>query len=155
MGQDGVSVERLRERFPQAVLDASEFRGEISVVVRATDLLPICQFLRDDADLAFDLCLFVSAVDQLDLGLSPRFVAVYQLYSLKHHRRLRLKVPLSGEAPTVDSVSTVWAAADWHEREAFDLMGIKFRGHPKLKRILMPDDWSGYPLRKEYPQRGH
>jgi NADH-quinone oxidoreductase subunit C/D len=154
MGQDGVSVERLRERFPQAVLDASEFRGETTIVVRATELLPICQFLRDDADLAFDLCLFVSAVDQLDLGLSPRFVAVYQLYSLKHRRRLRLKVPLSGDAPTVDSVSTVWSAADWHEREAYDLFGIRFKDHPELRRILLPHDWLGHPLRKDYALGG-
>jgi NADH-quinone oxidoreductase subunit C/D len=154
MGQDGVSVERLRDRFPQAVLDASEFRGETTAVVRAAELLPICQFLRDDADLAFDLCLFVSAVDQLDLGLSPRFATVYQLYSLKHRRRLRLKVPLPGDAPTVDSVSTVWPAADWHEREAYDLFGIRFKDHPELRRILLPHDWIGHPLRKDYALGG-
>jgi NADH-quinone oxidoreductase subunit C/D len=139
MGQDGVSVERLRERFPQT-----------TAFVRAAELLPICRFLRDDPDLAFDLCLFVSAVDQLDLGLSPRFLAVYQLYSLKHRRRLRLKVPLSGDAPTVDSVSVVWPAADWHEREAYDLFGIHFKDHPELRRILLPHDWTGHPLRKDY-----
>jgi NADH-quinone oxidoreductase subunit C/D len=149
-----MSVLKLKEHFPQAVLETCDFRGEEAIAVRAPDLLPICRFLRDDPDLAYDLCLFVSAVDQLDLGRSPRFVTVYQLYSLRHHRRLRLKVPLSGDPPAVDSVSSVWSAADWHERETFDLFGIQFRGHPELRRILLPHGWVGHPLRKDYPLGG-
>jgi NADH-quinone oxidoreductase subunit C/D len=141
---------RLLSRFSDAVLDVSEFRGETAVTVRAADLLPICRFLRDAPELAYDLCIFVSAVDRLDMGLSPRFEMVYQLFSLKHNRRLRLKVPLAGDPPAVDSVSSVWRAADWHERETFDLFGIHFRGHPELRRILMPHDWVGHPLRKDY-----
>ena len=144
------NVQKLNERFPNTVLDATDFRGETTVVVRAADILPVCRFLRDDADLAYDLCTFVTAIDQLDLGLAPRFVAVYQLFSLRHNRRLRLKAPLSGDAPAIDSVTPVWPAADWHEREAFDLMGIRFSGHPDLRRILCPDDWEGHPLRKDY-----
>jgi NADH dehydrogenase I D subunit len=81
-------------------------------------------------------------------------VGIYQLYSLEHGRRLRLKVPLSGEPPAVESVSSVWPAADWHEREAFDLFGIQYRGHPELRRIMLPDDWAGHPLRKDYPLGG-
>ncbi len=150
MIEDDMSVRKLKERFPQAVMDISDFRGETTVVIRAADILPICRFLRDDPDLAYDLCLFVSAIDQLDLGLLPRFVAVYQLYSLKHRHRLRLKAPLSGESPTVDSVTSVWPAADWHEREVFDLFGIQFKGHPEMRRIMMPHDWVGHPLRKDY-----
>ncbi len=148
------SVGKLKERFPQAVLEVGDFRGEATVVVRPTDLRSICQFLRDDPDQAYGLCLFVSGVDQLDLGLSPRFVAVYQLYSLKHRRRLRLKAPLTGDLPTVDSVSSIWPAANWHERETFDLLGIRFKDHPELRRILMPHDWVGHPLRKDYPLGG-
>jgi NADH-quinone oxidoreductase subunit C/D len=147
-------VERLNERFPGAVLDVGSFRRETTVVLRAAELLPVCQFLRDDPDLAYDLCLFVSAVDQQDLGVSPRFVGVYQLYSLTHQRRLRLKVPLSGEQPAVDSVTPVWRAADWHERETYDLLGVQYRGHPELRRILLPHDWTGHPLRKDYPLGG-
>ncbi len=147
-------VQMLKDRFPQAVLQVSQFRGETTVTVRAAELLPIGRFLRDDPELAYDLCLFVSAVDRLDLGQSPRFVAVYQLYSLKHAQRLRLTVPLSGNPPTVDSVSSVWPAADWHEREAFDLFGIHFRDHPEPRRILLPHDWQGHPLRKDYPLGG-
>lgn len=150
MTEGDVSVQRLKERFPEAVLDVGEFRGETSAIVRAADLLPVCQFLYDDPDLAYDLCLFVSALDQLDLGLAPRYMTVYQLYSLEHRRRLRLKVPLSGDVPTVDSVTAVWRAADWHERETFDLFGIHFKNHPELRRIMLPHDWIGHPLRKDY-----
>ena len=154
MGVDDVTIRRLKERFPQAVLDASEFRGETVVVVRAADILPVCKFLRDDDQLAYDLLLFVSAIDQVDLGLSPRFVALYQLDSLKHGRRLRLHAPLSGDTPIVDSVTPVWPAADWHERETYDMFGIQFRGHPEMRRILLPHDWVGHPLRKDYPLGG-
>jgi NADH-quinone oxidoreductase subunit C/D len=154
MAKGDTSVEKLRERFSRAVLEVGEFRGETTVTIHARDLVPVCQFLRDDPELAYNLCLFVSAVDQRDLGLLPRFVGVYQLYSLKHGRRLRLKVPLSGDPPVVDTVSTVWPAANWHEREAYDLFGIQYRGHPELRRIMLPDDWVGHPLRKDYPLGG-
>ena len=143
-------IQKLKARFPHVVLEASPASGETCAAVRAVDLLPVCQLLRDDPDLAYDLCLFVSAIDQLDLGLSPRFVAVYQLYSRQHRRRLRLHVPLSGDPPMVDSVTPVWRAADWHERETFDLFGVRFRGHPEMRRILLPHDWVGHPLRKDY-----
>jgi len=144
------SIRKLQGRFPDAVLETASFRGEATATVRAADILPICRFLRDDPDLAFDICLFVSAIDQLALGTSPRFVAVYQLYSLKHNSRLRLKVPLLGDPPAVESVSSVWTAADWHERETFDLLGVQFKGHPELRRILLPHEWVGHPLRKDY-----
>ena len=113
MIEGDASVQKLKERFPSTVLDTSEFREETTAVIRAADIVPICQFLHDDPEQAYDLCLFVSAIDQLELGLSPRFVAIWQLYSLKHHRRLRLKAPLSDQSPTVDSVASVWRAADW------------------------------------------
>jgi len=154
MMESDTSTSKLKERYPQAVLDVGRFREEAVIVVRAADILPICRYLRDDPDQAYDLCLFVSAIDQLDLGISPRFEAVYQLYSLKYQRRLRLKAPLSGDPPVVDSVSSVWPAADWHEREVFDLFGIHFRDHPELRRILLPHDWVGHPLRKDYPLGG-
>jgi len=154
MIEGDASVQKLKERFPNTVLDTSEFREETTAVIRAADIVPICQFLHDDPEQAYDLCLFVSAIDQLELGLSPRFVAVWQLYSLKHHRRLRLKAPLSDQSPTVDSVASVWRAADWHERETYDLFGIQFHGHPEMRRILLPHDWVGHPLRKDYPLGG-
>jgi NADH dehydrogenase I D subunit len=154
MIEGDVSIQKLREQFPDSILDVGRFRGETSVIVRAADIVPLCQFLRDDPDLAYDLCLFVSAIDQLHLGHAGRFVAVYQLYSLKYNRRLRLKTPLSGDPPSVDSVTPVWPAADWHERETYDLFGIRFKNHPELRRILLPHDWAGHPLRKDYPVGG-
>jgi NADH dehydrogenase I D subunit len=154
MIEGDTSIHKLKERFPQSILEVHDFRGETTAVVRARDLVPMCQFLRDDPDQAYDLCLFISAVDQLDLGHQPRFVAVYQLFSLKHRRCLRLRVPLSGDPPAVDSVASIWPAADWHEREAFDLFGIQFRDHPELRRIMLPHDWVGHPLRKDYPIGG-
>jgi len=154
MSTADATVQRLRERYPASIQDVRVFRGETTVVIPAADILPVCRFLRDEPDLSYDLCLFVSAMDRLDMGLSPRFVAVYQLYSLKHRRRLRLQAPLSGDPPTIDSVTSVWPAADWHERETYDLFGIHFRGHPELRRILLPHDWVGHPLRKDYPLAG-
>lgn len=154
MSAADATVQRLRERYPASIQDVRVFRGETTVVIPAADILPVCRFLRDEPDLSYDLCLFVSAMDRLDMGLSPRFVAVYQLYSLKHRRRLRLQAPLSGDPPTIDSVTSVWPAADWHERETYDLFGIHFRGHPELRRILLPHDWVGHPLRKDYPLAG-
>ncbi|HSR34870.1 MAG TPA: NADH dehydrogenase (quinone) subunit D [Anaerolineae bacterium] len=150
MIEGDTSIEKLKNRFPQALLEVGQFRGETTVTVRTADIVSVCEYLRDDPNHSYDLCLFVSAVDQLALGLSPRFVAVYELCSFKYGRRLRLKVPLSGELPTVDSVSRVWPAANWHERETFDLFGIRFKDHPELRRILLPHDWIGHPLRKDY-----
>jgi NADH-quinone oxidoreductase subunit C/D len=154
MEGERLDAEKLREQFPQAVRQVEEFRGETVVTVQAGEILPVCRFLRQDPALAYDLCLFVSAVDRLDLGLSPRFLVIYQLYSLARNRRLRLKVPVSGQDPQVDSVSAIWPAADWHERETFDMFGISFKGHPELRRILLPVDWVGHPLRKDYPLGG-
>ena len=150
-------LRQLRERFPHAVLVAGDYevdRAVDAVVVDPAQIVEVCRFLRDEPGLAFDLCLFVSALDRLDLGLVPRFVAVYQLYSLRHNRRLRLTAPLNCDPPAIDSVSAVWPAADWHERETYDLMGIHFRGHPELRRIMLPLDWVGHPLRKDYPLGG-
>ena len=155
-------LSQLRERFPQAMLaDASALLdrgdkgyGDAVLVVEAAQILEVCRHLRDEPGLAYDLCLFVSAIDRLSLGLAPRFVVIYELYSLRHDRRLRLKAPLAGDPPAVDSVSSVWPAADWHERETYDLFGIHFRGHPELRRIMLPVDWVGHPLRKDYPLGG-
>jgi NADH dehydrogenase I D subunit len=154
MADSRVCVQRLREQFPDAVLDATEFLGETTITVRAGDILPVCRFLRDDPRLAYNLCVFVSAVDRLDRALTPRFATVYQLYSIPHGTRLRLMVPLTGEPPAVDSVCSVWSAADWHERETYDLFGVVFKGHPEMRRILLPPDWIGHPLRKDYPLGG-
>jgi NADH-quinone oxidoreductase subunit C/D len=156
--EGNTNVEKIRANFPEAVLGVDDFRGETTVTVQPEQLVEICTFLRDDPDLKYDQLTFVSAVDNLarsgQSANSHRFDAVYQLHSLTHRRRLRLKAPMQGNTPRIASVVPVWPAANWHERETYDLMGVLFEGHPDLRRILMPDDWVGHPLRKDYPLGG-
>lgn len=139
---------RLKEKFPESILQSAEVRGELTVVVRKEDIVSVCTFLRDDTELSFDFLSDLTAVDHL--GREPRFDVVYHLYSLGKNRRLRLKVKV-GEGESVPSVTSVWSAANWLEREVFDMFGIRFDYHPDLRRILMPDDWVGHPLRKDFP----
>lgn len=143
-------VENLKGKFTASVLEVAEFRGETTVVVKKDDVVAICTYLKKGEGFNFltDLC----GVDYL--GKSPRFMVVYHLYNIKTHERLRLKVPVEERAPQVDTVSGVWATANWLERECWDLMGISFNHHPDLRRILMPEDWKGHPLRKDYPVQG-
>jgi NADH-quinone oxidoreductase subunit C len=143
-------VEGLKGKFSASVLEVAEFRGETTVVVKKEDIVAICTHLKKVEGFNFltDLC----GVDYL--GKAPRFMVVYHLYNIKTHERLRLKVPVEEKAPQVDTVSGVWATANWHERECWDLMGISFNHHPDLRRILMPEDWQGHPLRKDYPVQG-
>ena len=141
---------RLQEKFPDAIPDGSAFRGEVTLRVRAEEILPVCRFLHDALRYNFltDLC----GVDHYPR--EPRFEIVYLLCAMETRERLRLKVALEGAGPWVASVISVWKSADWMEREVFDMFGVRFEGHPDLRRILTPPDWEGYPLRKDYPLRG-
>jgi NADH-quinone oxidoreductase subunit C len=112
----------------------------------------VCRFLKGDLDLRYDLLMDMAGVDYL--GREPRFEVVYHLYSVPHNCRLRLKVRVSESDPIVPSVTSVWSTANWHEREAFDMLGIRFTDHPDLRRIYMPDDYPGHPLRKDFPALG-
>jgi len=145
-------VDRVKHKFPESVLEVSTFRGETTLRVRAEDILPLCRFLHDDPEIAFDFLSDLCGVD--DLPREPRFQVVYHLVSTKTRLRLRLKACLPGARPQIASVFSVWKAADWLEREAFDMFGITFTGHPDLRRILLTPEWQGYPLRKDYPLRG-
>jgi len=145
-------VGRLQENFPEAILETTTFRGEITVQLRAADILPLCRFLHDDPELSFNFLSDLCGVD--DYPSEPRWQVVYHLCAMETKQRLRLKVSLPGAAPRVASVVSVWKAADWMEREAFDMFGITFIGHPDLRRILLTPEWEGYPLRKDYPLRG-
>ena len=148
---EGLVLQRLREKFGQALLEAKAWRNETTVVLAPQDLVRICRFLRDDPGLAFDFLSDVTGVDRLMLPEpSPRFEVVYHVYSLQYRRRIRLKVRVdNGQA--VPTVTDLWPTANWHEREVYDLLGVTFEGHPDLRRILTPDDWEGHPLRKDYP----
>lgn len=146
-------VRKLREWRAAAVAEVTADRGELTVLVPREHLRAACAFLQSDPELAFVHLSDLSAVDRFPV--EPRFEVNYHLVSLVRRERLRLKVRLGGDFPVVDSVTSVWPTANWHEREAFDLMGIRFEGHPDLRRILMPEDWEGYPLRKDYPVTGY
>ena len=142
-------VQALKEKFGDGVTGATEFRGEHSVSVKLESLKSLLRHCRDE--LAFDYLVDISSVDHFEN--EPRFEMVYELYGLAHHRHLRVKAPLSEEqeAPTV---SDLWPTANWHEREVFDMMGIRFDGHPDLRRILMWEGYPYFPLRKDFPLAG-
>jgi NADH-quinone oxidoreductase subunit C len=146
-------VQKLRDWDPQAVAEVIDFRGETTVVVPRQRLVRVSEYLAGQPDLLFSFLSDLTPVDRFPI--EPRFELNYHLLSLERRERLRLRVRLPGAEPVVASVVSVWPTANWHEREAFDLFGIRFEGHPDLTRILMPDDWEGYPLRKDYPVEGY
>jgi NADH-quinone oxidoreductase subunit C len=146
--EENLTVRKLRERFPEAILSAKSFRNEITVVVTPSEIVRVCRHLKEDPDLRYDFLSDLTAVDRL--REHPRFEVVYHLYSLQFKRRVRLKVQVE-EGEAVPSVTPVWGTADWHEREVYDMFGVGVEGHPDLRRILMPEDWEGHPLRKDYP----
>ncbi len=119
-----------------------------AVIISASDLIKVCTELHQNSETYFDM---LSCVTGIDNGtLSNTMEVVYNLYSIPFNTHLMLKVVLPRENPVIDSVTPIWRTAEWHEREAFDMFGIKFEGHPDLRRILMPGDWEGFPLRKDY-----
>ena len=136
---------------PAAMEDGKLDRGELTLVIRPDGIRPVCEFLK--AHRGYRFLSDVTAVDWYPS--EPRFEVVYHLYCHARRERLRLKCRLSAEQPEIASVVPVWDAANWYEREVFDLFGIRFEGHPHLRRILMPDDWQGHPLRKDYPVTGY
>ncbi len=152
MGEEHIAVKKVQEALPDAIQGIGTFRDETWIVVSRERLLDVCKFLKEDPELAFDFLSFVCGVDYYPS--QPRFEVVYQLYSTKHHHRFRVKTKVPEHDPKVPSVVGIWPTADWHERETYDLFGIEFQGHPDLRRILLPADWVGHPLRKDYPLRG-
>ncbi len=147
------ALKKLRQFHAEAIEDAQAFRGEVTVFIRRASLRHVCEFLRDDSELSFKFLADLTAVDHYPN--EPRFETVYHLLSLKNVERLRLKVRLSGDDSRVESMVAVWPAASAYEREVFDLFGIQFENHPFLRRILMPEEWEGHPLRKDYPVQGN
>ena len=147
-----MTLKKLNERFPSSILETHSHRGDDTAVVKKEDIIDICTFLRDDEALLYNFMMDLTAVDFL--GKEPRFEVVYHLYSMKHKHRLRLKSTPSENDLTMPSVVSVWKTANWHERECYDLLGIIFSNHPDLKRILTPEGFKGYPLRKDFPLRG-
>jgi NADH-quinone oxidoreductase subunit C len=142
------AIELLREKFPGAVIASGTYRDQHWVEVRLDRLVEVCTWLRDDPSTAYDLLLDVTAVHFPD---DPQpMQLVYHLHSLTHNDRLRLKARTADTGP-VPTLSGVWPSANWNERETYDMFGIVFEGHPDLRRILMPEDYTDFPLRKELP----
>ncbi len=131
------------------ILSKTEFRGETTLVVEPEKIVEVCAHARS---LGFDMLIDLSSVD--NFGQEPRFEVVYELYSLEGNYSLRLKTTVSEDNPEIDSVVSVWDTANWHEREVYDMMGIRFRNHPDLRRILMWEGYPYYPLRKDFPLAG-
>lgn len=142
----------LAEKYESALVHAETKLGEVTLEIDATRIAEVCRFLKHERKY-----LRLSGLTALDWHpAEPRFEVVYLLHSMERRGdRLRLKCKLSGNDPEIDSVTSVWRAADWYERETFDLFGIRFRNHPELTRIMMPEGWQGHPLRKDYPKHGH
>jgi NADH-quinone oxidoreductase subunit C len=145
-------AERLSLLGPGAVTSTAAFRDEFAVTLSSGILLAACTLLRDDPEFAFDMLVDLTAVDRTTA--EERFEVVYHLYSLKNRRYLVLKVRTDGDRPEVPSVTGIWASANWHERETFDMFGIKFTNHPDLRRMYMPEEFEYYPLRKDFPLMG-
>jgi NADH-quinone oxidoreductase subunit C len=162
----GVSIERwakphpvaekaaaqLKNKFGDAVEETTVFQGEVSVVIAPERIVETCRYLKLDPDFTFDLLTDITGIHFIDRDYG--YEVVYHLYSFEKNCRLRLKVRLA-ETGKVPTVTGVWATADWHEREAYDLVGIVFEGHPDLRRILMPEDYEFHPLRRDFPLEGH
>ncbi len=140
-------------------IETYEHRNQIALLVPKDKLVELCQELRDNEETSFDMCLDITAIDWATK--QNRFETVYFLYSNRNKARIRLRVKLDGEYPTCPSVTSIWRSANWYERETFDMYGIKFEGHPFLRRFYMPEDFADpdsgeplYPLRKDFPLMG-
>jgi NADH-quinone oxidoreductase subunit C len=146
-------VAKLRSWSANAIEEVIEYRGDTTIVVPRKVLRSVAEQCRDIEELKFNLLTDATCVDRYPL--EPRFELNYQLISIPLKQKLRIRVKLSGNDPVVDSLFPVWKGANWLEREIFDLFGIQFTGHPDLRRILLPDDWEGHPLRKDFPVEGY
>jgi NADH-quinone oxidoreductase subunit C len=143
-----ISLQLLKENFPDGVLDTNQLQGDATALIRPQSLTQVIDFLSKDPRLLFDVLVDITAVDYPER--KPRFDVVYHLLSLSYNRRLRIKTAVEDDEP-VDSLTPFWGSANWLEREVWDMFGIRFAGHPDLRRILMYEEFQGHPLRKDYP----
>jgi NADH-quinone oxidoreductase subunit C len=145
-------LEQIKSKFSNAILHAEEFRGELTIVVPKGRIVEICRYVKEDEALSFNLLADLFGIDMATPA--DRFGVIYNLYSFKTKQRIRLKVFTEEENPKVPTVTVVWKTANWHEREAFDMFGIIFEGHPDLRRLYMPEEFEYHPLRKDFPLMG-
>jgi NADH-quinone oxidoreductase subunit C len=149
-------LEKVAERFAPDIVETHAFRGDQTAVVRPGALLAVARFLKETPELDFNFLMDLTAVDYLffaggRIQKEFRFEVVYHFFSLTHNHRIRIKVPVDEKNPEVDTLTQLWASADWYEREVWDMFGIRFKGHPNLKRILLYEEFKGHALRKDYP----
>jgi NADH-quinone oxidoreductase subunit C len=150
--EQNVAVQALRQHMPEAIEAVSSFRDQVTIRLHKEHYVEACRFLRDTPGLEFDFLTDLTAVDYP--ARPKRFDVVSHLYSMTQNHMLRVKVGVADGEPCPTLVS-VWKAANWEERECYDMFGVVFEGHPDLRRILLPEDWEGFPLRKDYPLAGY
>lgn len=151
--KDHPALARILAWNPAAVRGGKFDADELSLTIERSWIRGVCAWLRDDQQCPFNYLCDVTCVDWYPS--EPRFEVIYHLLSIPKRERVRLKVPLDGTSPAVESVTSVWPSANFFEREVFDLFGVRFTGHPYLRRIQMPEDWEGHPLRRDYPVEGY
>lgn len=145
-------IEKLQGFSPTSIEKHEEFRGDLTITVKKEDIVKICEFLKTDQELEFNLLVDLLGIDMY--RPEGRFEVLYNLYSIKNKKYVRLKVHTEENDPFVPTVTGVWSAANWHERETYDMIGVKFSGHPDLRRMYMPEEFEYYPLRKDFPITG-
>jgi NADH-quinone oxidoreductase subunit C len=149
----GEIAEEIKQKFPDEVIEVTNSRDQVSIVIKRGKAFDICRYLHDEPHLSFDHLQDLTAVDYQGKK-ETRFEVIYNLLSIRHRHRIRLKAQVPDNDPKIRSIVPIWAGANWHERECYDMFGIVFTGHPDLRRILLPEDWEGHPLRKDYPLKG-
>lgn len=146
-----VTLQKLQENFGAYILAIHSHRGDDTALVAREAIVEVCRFLKEQEELHYNFLMDITAVDYR--GRRPRFEVVYHFYSLPFNRRVRIKAPVPEEEAIIDSLTPLWPGANWFEREVWDMFGIRFRGHPDLRRILLYEPFEGHPLRKDYPIR--
>jgi NADH-quinone oxidoreductase subunit C len=149
MDRDQLVIKKITKAFPEAIEDVVDFRGEKTLYIRKEDVKNVCRLLRDDENLQYNFLTDIVADDMLPE--TPRFAVNYQLNSLPNNHRIRLRVRVEDPEDGPETAASVWAIATWLEMEVWDLMGIRFKGNDSLRRLFLPEDWQGHPLRKDYP----
>ena len=144
--------QKLKEKFPSVNFEVTDYKDELTLKFDKKFVVEVCKFLKSDSELEFHWCSDVTAIDWATR--KNRFTVVYNIFSMKHNFRLRLKTDVDESDGTIDSVSSVWKAANWQERETYDMYGIKFNNHPDLRRMYMPEEFEYHPLRKDFPLMG-
>ena len=149
MNRDQLIVDKIKAMLPEAIEETSDFRGERTLFIKKNQVKVVCQLLRDDAELQYNFLSDISADDLLPEF--PRFAVNYHIYSIPNQHRIRLRVYVEDPDDGPETMASVWPIATWLETEVWDLMGVRFKGNGSLRRLFMPEDWQGHPLRKDYP----